>query len=370
MKKHIFLIEPELSGHHSSYLLHFTNILLEKGYKVTVFSTEKVDKVEGALYKKIIYIPPFNLPSNQLKKKLYVLINLFISIYNLFFLRWGIRVDKKAYLFFCCIDEYMHDLMPVFVFNLFVSRDFSALLLSFSGRDFLLLNRLNILDSKYLKYVGCLCDIIPDELIRFERKVIRFPDFSDESKPNLKHRLIKDILDKSKGRKVISLLGSISLRKGYKTFINTIEYLPKHEYFFVIAGKSERSDRLYIQGALSKYGNVYFYSNSIPSEAEFNALVYISDIIYAAYINFRESSNMLAKASMFKKPIIVSKGYYMEKIVDRYNIGISIDQESPIECSLAIEELKANSCAENGFDSYFRDNKVKKLNECFERCLP
>jgi hypothetical protein len=48
---------------------------------------------------------------------------------------------------------------------------------------------------------------------------------------------------------------------------------------------------------------------------------------------------MLAKASLFEKPLIVSKGSYREEIIIKYGLGIAIEQHSITECASAIIQL-------------------------------
>jgi hypothetical protein len=55
--------------------------------------------------------------------------------------------------------------------------------------------------------------------------------------------------------------------------------------------------------------------NEFPDEAQFNSLVYICDILFAAYNNFPNSSNILTKAAIFQRPVVVSNNFCMEKRV-------------------------------------------------------
>jgi glycosyltransferase involved in cell wall biosynthesis len=367
----IILIEPNVGGHHKTYLYHFTKALIALNYTVTVYSTHQVERLNKAIYQTIDYKSPLNLPSGFLKKKSVILLNLFITIYNISRLRGkGLKNQK---IFFCCIDEYMHELLPTFIFEFLFPFRFSGLLLAVRDKEKVFLNRWDLIKSDYCQSVGILDEFYCTKLSEIYKKpIIHFPDFSDEASPNMNFSLIKDIKEKAKGRKIISLLGTITPRKGYHTLIEAIDRLPENLYFFVIAGKPDltKEEKIYIEENFSCKKNCLLSSN-IPNESDFNALINMSDIIYAAYVNFKQSSNMLAKASLFKKPLIVSKGSYMEEIIIKYKLGIAIEQSSRTECASAIIQLTNNKDAvqQSLFDDYLSINSYNNLKEAFSSIL-
>jgi glycosyltransferase involved in cell wall biosynthesis len=367
----IILIEPNIGGHHKTYLYHFTKALLDLNYTVTVYSNPQVERLSKVIYHTINYKSPLNLPSGFFKKKSVILLNLFITIYNIF------RVRKKGLknqkIFFCCIDEYMHELLPIFIFEFLLPFRFSGLLLAVRDKERTFFDRRKIIKSSYCQSIGILDEFYCAKLSEiYKKSIIHFPDFTDEASPNMNFSLVKDIKEKAKERKIISLLGTISPRKGYRTLIEAIDRLPQNLFFFVIAGKPDLSkeDKIYIEENFSCKENCLFGSN-IPSESDFNALINISNIIYAAYVNFKQSSNMLAKASLFKKPLIVSKDSYMEEIVIKYKLGIAIEQSSVTECASAIIHLTNNKdiAQQAFFDDYLSINSFNNLKEAFSNML-
>jgi glycosyltransferase involved in cell wall biosynthesis len=368
----IILIEPNVGGHHKTYLYHFTKALLELNYTVIVYSTPQVERLDKVIYHNINYKSPFNLPSGFFKKKIVVLLNLFIAVYNIFQLRGkGLKNQK---IFFCCMDEYMHELLPTFIFDFLFPFYFSGLLLAVRNKEKAFFDQRKIIKSNYCQSIGILDEFYCAKLSEIYKKpIIHFPDFSDEASPNMDFSLVKDIKEKAKERKIISLSGSITPRKGYRTLIETIDRLPENLFFFVIAGKPDLSkeDKIYIEEKISCRENCLFWSKNIPSESDFNALIAISDIIYAAYVNFRHSSNMLAKASLFKKPMIVSKGSYMEEIAVKYKLGIAIEQNSITECASAIIQLSNDrSITQRSlFDDYLSINSYNNLKEAFSNIM-
>jgi glycosyltransferase involved in cell wall biosynthesis len=369
----IILIEPNIGrGHNEIYLYHFTKVLLELNYTITVYSNPQVERLNKVIYRNVNYKSPFNLPSGFLKKKIVILLNLFITVYNISQLRGkGLKNQK---IFFCCMDEYMHELLPTFIFNFLFPYRFSGLLLTVRNKEKRCFDRRNIIKSRYCRSIGILDESYCAKLSEIYKKpIIHFPDFTDDTSPNMKFSLIRDIKEKAKGRKIISLLGSIAPRKGYRTLIEAIDRLPENLFFFVIAGKPDlnKEEKIYIEERFSHEENCLFWDKNIPSESDFNALINISDIIYAAYVNFRQSSNLLAKASLFKKPLIVSKGSYMEEIIIKYKLGIAIEQHSITECVSAIIQLTDNKDAirQAFFDDYLSINSYRNLKEVFSNII-
>ncbi len=338
--KNITLIEPNLSGHHLVYLDYFINALLNLDCHITVYSLSGVRKIEGVMYKTISYKPSYILPQNSIWKKIMVCFNFLIISYNILKLR--VSIPRNANVFFCCVDDYQHEFITKKFFEVIFPFQFSGLLLAPRDRKvFFSFDRRNMLRSKFCRSIGVLDEFCFSQLMKFQPNILHFPDFSDEAEPNLQSTLITLIKKKSRGRKIVSLLGAISSRKGIRTFIQTVELMDNDIYFFLIAGQSYlgSDEEKCMLDNFSRKENCMFYNNSIPSESDFNALFCISNVIFAAYVNFQQSSNMFAKSALFKKPIIVSKGSYMEECMDKYHLGISIDQHSPQECAIGIKSL-------------------------------
>ena len=363
----IALVEPSMNGHHEVYLKSFYSVLKEMGHSPMVYTTKGLKTIK---IKQIRYKNSFRLPSNFLLKKCAVVLNLLVVILNLWNLRICLKKDKSVDLvFFCCIDDYMNEMMTVSLFNCLFPFYFSALLLSPRSRKiYYSFDRRNILRSKYCLSIAVLDEFCAGELSKFQSNIIHFPDFADESSPNDGYFVSNLILSKAKKRKIVSLLGAISRRKGIYTFVDTAKLMSSENYFFVLAGKSflDTEAENYLQENFANRENCFFFKEGIPTEADFNKLVSISDILYAAYIDFTQSSNMFAKASLFKKPLIVSKGFYMEEIILKYDFGIAINQNSAKECADAIRFLILNSNEnKDGYIRYLRNNSYDNLKDSF-----
>jgi glycosyltransferase involved in cell wall biosynthesis len=101
----------------------------------------------------------------------------------------------------------------------------------------------------------------------------------------------------------------------------------------------------------------------LESEAEFNELISISDSLFAVYRNFSDSSNMLAKAAAFSKPILVSNQYLMGRRVIEYGIGIASDEEDANQMMQAIENMPSSKDLTKNFERYRQDFSISTLSE-------
>ena len=142
-----------------------------------------------------------------------------------------------------------------------------------------------------------------------KKPVLHFPDITDEAPPILNHPILEKIKEKARGRKIIGLIGGLSPRKGLKTFVEVASKAT--DKFFLLAGRfaeaiDEETEEILKQA--QKLENCLLHYQRIPDGEEFNAFINLCDIIFAAYIDFKYSSNIMTKAALFKKPIIVSEG--------------------------------------------------------------
>ena len=364
----IALVEPNLSGHHKVYLDVFYDELCALGHSVDIYTTHlSIDKQCCC----IKYDRVHSLPKNQIYKKLIVFLNSFITLKNLCTVRRRLSTDIDL-VFFCCIDDYMNELISVKLFDIVFPVRFSGLFLSprNSGRYFQL-DRRNILRSKYCDSIAVLDEFCIDTMKVYQSNVVLFPDFADSSAPDKHYEVANSILEKAQGRKIISILGAMSFRKGIYTFVEAAKRMPSDSYYFVMAGKTYMSSEelRYVLDNFSHRINCFYYGENIPTEADFNRLIEISDVIYAAYVDFSQSSNMFAKASLFAKPLIVSKGYYMEEVIKKYSLGVAIRQDSVNECIDAVVNLSIWHCSQKGYQEYLSRNSREHLFYAFEKLL-
>lgn len=222
-----------------------------------------------------------------------------------------------------------------------------------------------ILRAKNCKVVMMLDEEVATELSTvIQKPVLHFPDITDETAPMKNHAVVEKIKQRADGRKIVGLVGGISIRKGLRTFVKVATRAK--DKFFLLAGRFAESTHeeteLLLQEA-ENLENCFVYHERIPDGAEFNAFIDACDIIFAAYIDFKYSSNIMTKAALFRKPLIVSEGGLMAKRVRRFNMGEVIQQENIEQCIVAIEKLcKADRRDQNQrYDEYFQQHSTLRL---------
>ena len=168
---------------------------------------------------------------------------------------------------------------------------------------------------------------------------------------------------------VCGLFGVLQKRKSVLPLLKVAERQP-HDWFFVFAGQMPRNDYSesewnYIHQFIeTKPGNCYFWAKSIP-EIGFNSAVAASDMIFAAYEFFPHSSNVMTKAALFQKPIMVSPGFLMAERVKAFRLGwvlpsLSVDSIFEILKTLNKEGLRLARQA-GLFSEYLAQHDDKRL---------
>jgi glycosyltransferase involved in cell wall biosynthesis len=228
------------------------------------------------------------------------------------------------------------------------------------------------LHSDHCQSVAILDEGVADRLQSrlSEKPVIVFPDFTDESPPDPDFSIVGAIHRASKGRKIIGLLGSQAKYKGMMTLIEVARRSPTEDCFFVFAGKlaDHSFSRIELERIKSISDNppenCFFNLDPISNEPQFNALVRACDILFAAYIDFPHSSNILAKAAIFRKPVIVSENYCMAERVKKYRLGLTVREGDAGDCMRAISQLIKGTGPDGeppDFDGYKKFHSIERL---------
>ena len=351
--KTVFLIDSLWSGHHSTYIKFFAKTLLELGNRVAVFCPAPNEVSEwlqehcpsflGKFYTFKIQ-EPASFKAGVWKMELAVAaknrwkiarqaIESAIAEINfvpdLVFFAW-LDTYLGPYLTRSWVDQVFRYNWSGLYFHIHHLRRKRKLLPLRRG----LLNPESVLHSYNCQSVAVLDEGVAPELQQriHGKSVVIFPDFADDSPPEPNYLMAKEIQEKAKNRKIIGLLGSLSKRKGILTLIDIAQQQINQNFFFVFAGQLSNYDLT--KQELSKIyktinlnlSNCFFYVERIPDEFHFNALVNICDVLFAAYHKFPCSSNILTKAAIFHKPVIVSKGYCLEERVKKYSLGLSMTE--------------------------------------------
>ncbi|NER33272.1 MAG: glycosyltransferase family 4 protein [Oscillatoria sp. SIO1A7] len=238
----------------------------------------------------------------------------------------------------------------------------------------------NLLNSSLCQSVALLDEGVVEKLSqRIARKpIVVFPDITNEAEPDWEDYRVKELKEKAKGRKIIGLFGSLDKRKGILTLLSAAEQLKEKEYFFILAGKLwisnfSRQEQKFLKDTIeSSPSNCLFYLDDfIPDGVKINGLLSACDILMLAYEKVLHSSNMLTKAAVLQKHVIVSEGYCMAERTKKYRLGLTIAEGDVLELIRAIEYM---SQGEDGkLDSDFaglRENhSYERLLEAFEEII-
>lgn len=242
-------------------------------------------------------------------------------------------------------------------------------------------NAFDAFKSPRLRGVAVLDEALEDDFVHRTRgkRVVTFPDLTDTSLPSWddpESGLARKVLEFARGRPVVSLLGHLRWSKGFEAFTRAAADPRLRDVLFFVGGEVSWDGvaadvRRELMTAWERLPNVYAHLQRID-ERPFNAVLAASDIVYAAYIDFPFSSNVLTKAAFFEKPIIVSKGHLMGARVERYRLGVTVpqlDTNAVVEAILTIRARTANPDGSAGFKQYAAMHSYDHLKSALRQLL-
>lgn len=210
------------------------------------------------------------------------------------------------------------------------------------------------------------------------KPVLCLPDTTDLSPASPDFELARQIKTRAGGRTVCGLLGVLQKRKGILPLLQAAAARPDG-WFFVFAGEIQTGDYSPAEMALinrflqSPPDNCLFWPKLIPDEAGFNAVVAACDVIYAAYEFFPHSSNLMTKAALFGKPVVVSPGYLMAERTEKFRLGWVLPEYS----DAAVIKLFSGTgrpqvqqiCAQASFKEFLAEHSHERLATVFAELL-
>lgn len=213
------------------------------------------------------------------------------------------------------------------------------------------------------------------------KPIVLMPDFTDEHLPasedndsGLGHKIISF----AQGRPIISLVGHLQQTKGIENFTAIARQEGMQDVVFFIGGELswygiDSSKRKELTEEWANSRNIFTHLLSL-TDAQMNTAMSASDIIYAAYLNFPNSSNIMTKAALLKKPMIVSDGYLMAERVHKYAMGEVVAEGNQDEIFNAIQLMLTDDYSDHlqsraRWEEYHAQHVVERLPECFERLL-
>lgn len=369
----VTVIDCSVSGHREVYYKQFARTWAEMGHEISLIAPDGKGIDRRISFRNIPLYALHALPTGKpLKKKMTVLLNAWLRLLNLYRIRKSLQHSGTDLVFFACLDDMLPLLSPLWLFNYLFPYKWSGLFVQseLPPYKFGMPDIRPFLRSKNCIGIGVLNEFSACNLQQFNKNILIFPDFTDTSAPDTSYTLLQEVKSRAGKRKIVSLLGSVNLRKGVKLLQQSILLLPEEDYFFLIAGKSSLSveEEAELRTLEESRSNCLFSFDKIPDERCFNALVAASDVIFAAYRHFTGSSNLLTKAAVFHKPVVVSESYCMGKRVEHYGTGKAIPENDAKECSDAIRSLCAGTGIDvQAFSGYEESHRVNKLTTCFNQ---
>lgn len=386
--KTIALIDPHWEGHHSVYLKLYSEALLELGFKVFVLcpqpdTLQKKLKFKNFKNKHNIYFSYFS--SNDIGNKNKIM--QYIATLGL----WR-KTNKKIQelenkhsvkfdnIFFLWLDSYLYPGVSGFIVDLIFRHKWAGLYFhpnhfrTTKDRIHKLINPSSALQSSNCRMVAVLDENVKVDIEKYisKKNIAVFPDITNEENSYTKTKLRKDIELKAKGRPIIGLFGSLEKRKGILSIIKVINNYESNKYFYILQGPLYEST--FTDNELKEVKqfikdppeNCKILNKSIPDGNQFNCLMNVCDILYLVYINFYHSSNMLTKAALLRKTVIVSKGHLMEERVNKYKLGVAVDNEDITLQLKAINNLLKSEDLNNKklfpkFGEYLEMHSYEKL---------
>jgi len=209
-----------------------------------------------------------------------------------------------------------------------------------------------------LRSSSCLSVCVLDERFneRIEqisrKRVIDFPDMTDETPPVEIVPEAARIRERAAGRKIVGLI-SMERRKGLITLLRAAvaAYESREPWYFVATGPLLREtftneelaylDEIKTRIQRGELDNLYFNTDGkrIPDGAVYNSVFTSFDIVWAAYEDFEGSSNALTKASIFSIPVVATSGQCIGKRVEQFRMGATFPERDVARCIEAIRRI-------------------------------
>jgi hypothetical protein len=206
------------------------------------------------------------------------------------------------------------------------------------------------------------------------KPVFEFPDITETSLSKGGNSLTEKILRIANGRKIISCLGALQKTKGLLELCMAIQSPELSDLFFFFGGEPYWGGTTEVEQALirtvwEEAPNVITYLQRIDDRV-MNDLINASDLVFAAYTDFPNSSNVMTKAAFFQKPLVVSDGYLMAERVRKHRLGRIVPEGSVTDIIQQIRHL----CDHGGdpaadYQGYYAKHSPEALTTAFSKVI-
>ena len=204
------------------------------------------------------------------------------------------------------------------------------------------------------------------------RSIEPCPDFTNESIPD-PVPLTDELRRFAKGRTLVGSVGVVDARKGILQLLEVASAAQQQgldDVAFVVAGLASTEFASRIETTIEERGleNFKFVGRRLEEE-EFNATLSTLDVVWVAYKNFPHSSNILTKASLLSRPVLVSDGGLLAHRVSRYGNGAVIRADETDEVLRAIRRLRDQKPSAPAFERYASDHSITRFRELLSEQL-
>ena len=373
-RKTVVLADPRWVGHHPTYFAEFTASLLRLGHRVVALCPEPEEFQEtgeaicarlGLSPGEFLHVVKLSDPGRAYLRPGHD----HDPISTV--LRWRClrkAIDKvedgrgwrAEFVFLPWLDSYLRFSPCSCIPGVFLGLPWSGLYFRnhhFSSPRGILVRRAkgdSTLKSPLCRSIGVLDERFVEAMEEeTEKKVLVFPDITNETYPDEPGELASEIRAKAKGRKIVGMI-SLERRKGFLTMLRIAEAVAgKEEWYFVAAGRylaktCSAEERSYVEGLANRVasGEVDNIHLELPGArindgADFNSLIQSFDVIYAAYEDFQGSSNALTKGAIFSRPLVATRGECVGGRVENFGLGLTFEQGDVNQGEQAIRRVLA-----------------------------
>ena len=187
------------------------------------------------------------------------------------------------------------------------------------------------------------------------------PDITETGLPDAPDPIALDIRRLAGDRRIVFMGGSIGKQKNLARWWGLILLADPTKWFFVQVGRINRNnltpedEAALDQMQATAPDNVFVFPDYLPDERAFNAIIKASDVVFAVYLDFARSSNMLSKAATFEKPILVADDHLMGARVRNYRIGLAVPSRDSAAVHAGLMALEEIADIKDNFRRYRDD---------------
>ncbi|MFN4084031.1 MAG: hypothetical protein ACK4K9_10400 [Bacteroidia bacterium] len=378
-------------GHHLTFMQQYALVLLNQNKKlmilypepekITQYLKENSNNYQNNVIAETIQESSFKLNIHPL------FYHYILTLKRWFNLNKTIKQGQKKhqikvkYVFIAWLDSYLFKYIPNILISLLFRYKWSGL---YFHPNHIRINKYNekskancFTIDNILKNKNCFAVAVLDYFIaqklqyRINKTILNFTDITNISfEPNYNNEITDAIKKYSQNRTVVGFIG-FEKRKNIINLIKLIEKYGANDFLFVIVGdiktdSFEEDEKILLKNFLKKPSDNFLIFNKYLSDGfEYNAVFNLFDIAWACYVNFYTASNILVKASFFKKPVIGSTNNYIHDAIKKYYLGIAANPNNIDEIYMALQNIKIKNFTEPKFTEFYNLHSIETLNKAF-----